>query len=699
MNEPQSRQNPTNRLIHESSPYLLQHAHNPVDWFPWGDEAFAQAKELDRPIFLSVGYSACHWCHVMEHESFEDVGIAQLLNDNFVSIKVDREERPDVDQIYMTAVQLITRRGGWPMSVFMTPDGKPFFGGTYWPPTSRMGMPGFRDILLKLADYWKNKRDEVDTSADQLVQAIQQMSAPVFQSVDLNAETLSRALDGLRKSADRRHGGFGSAPKFPHPMDLRLLLRGYERFGNEDDLKVATTTLDKMLYGGIYDQLGGGFHRYSTDAYWLVPHFEKMLYDNALLVPVYVEAWQVTRNPEYKRAVEETLEYVRREMTSPEGGFYSTQDADSEGDEGKYFVWTSDEIREYLGGDEAELFIAAYDVTSSGNWEGKTILNRPRPLSEIAEERQIDLSELERRLAASRAILFERRKQRVSPGRDEKILTAWNGMMISALAQAGFVFNAPEYLSLAVNAADFLLQNMRHETGDLLHCFKDGQAKLLGYLDDYACLIDGFVELFQATSEGEYLTQAVQLADVMIDRFHDAESGGFFFTARNHERLIARTKDIQDNAVPSGNGMAATALLRLSQLSERQDFQQVALKTLDAFAEFLAERPAAAGQALIALDFELGPKLQIVVTPDLQGGIQAELLELLRHAFLPNSVIVKQSATSASLVGSLVSGKTPHPTETQVFVCEQGACFAPARSVVELACQLKQIRNIRNGTC
>ena len=682
----------TNRLAKETSPYLLQHASNPVDWYPWGDEAFETARQENRPIFLSVGYSACHWCHVMEHESFEDEDIARLLNENFISIKVDREERPDVDQIYMTAVQLITRRGGWPMSVFMTPDGKPFYGGTYWPPTSRMGMPGFRDIILKLSDYWKNKRDEVDTSADQLVEAIQEMSSPIFQSTTLEKETSRKAIDSLLQTADRKHGGFGGAPKFPHSMDLRLLLRGYQKFGNEECLSVVKTALDKMLNGGIYDQLGGGFHRYSTDAYWLVPHFEKMLYDNALLVPAYTEAWQVTKNEEYKRAVQETLQYVEREMTSVEGGFFSTQDADSEGEEGKFFVWTVQEIQEVIGEENAKVFNAVYDVSKGGNWEGKNILNRPRSTSVVAEELEINEGELFESLQKSREKLFQHRSKRIAPGRDEKILASWNGMMIAAMAQAGFVFSNEHWIALARQAAEFVLAKMRTDNGELLHSYKDDRARFQAYLDDYACTIEGLVELFQADGDEQHLVEAISLAEIMIERFLDEEHGGFFFTADNHEKLIARTKEIQDNAVPSGNGMAATALIKLGRLCDRQDFAQVAKETLEAFGEYLETRPAAAGQALIALDLLLGKSQEVVVVADSEKTANEDLINLIRTKFLPNAVTVLPQKKTPTLTHGLTAGKSPVENGTRIYLCEAGACQQPAENEMELRQQLQEIR-------
>ncbi|MDB4793086.1 thioredoxin domain-containing protein [bacterium] len=680
-----------NRLLNESSPYLLQHAYNPVDWFPWGDEAFEKARQEEKPIFLSVGYSACHWCHVMEHESFENDEIAQILNEHYVSIKVDREERPDVDQIYMTAVQLITKRGGWPMSVFMTPDGKPFYGGTYWPPTSRMGMPGFRDILFKLADFWTNKRDEVDTSAEQLVDAIQGMSAPIFESMDLEDETILEATRSLLSSADQEHGGFGAAPKFPHPMDIRVLLRGWKRTGDQSVLDTVTLTLNKMLHGGIYDQLGGGFHRYSTDAYWLAPHFEKMLYDNALLVPAYLEAWQVTGQAEYHRAVTETLDYVLKEMTSAEGGFFSTQDADTEGEEGKFFVWSEQEIAEVLGQDQAKIFNAAYDVSANGNWEGKNILNRPKSFSEVADQLEMTQPELNESLNASKETLLETRAKRVVPGRDEKILVSWNGLMLAAMAKAGFAFDEPRYLAAAEEAAKFLIENLRDADGKLQHSFKDGIARFQAYVDDFACLIDGLVDVFQSTGDEYYLQHAVQLAEEMIEGFWDEENGGFYYTANDHESLIARTKDIQDNAVPSGNGMAATALIKLGRLCNRQDFIESARKTIDAFSSFIVEHPRACGQSILALDDLLGPQSELVVISG-EKPSSSPTVDLLRKTYLPRSILLLNSSSShVELTDHLVAGRKDEDLSVSVYVCSGGECQVPAETVEQLQIQLSAL--------
>ncbi|WP_437186292.1 thioredoxin domain-containing protein [Planctomicrobium sp. SH668] len=673
---------PSNRLIAETSPYLLQHAYNPVDWYPWGEEAFEKAKREGKPIFLSVGYSACHWCHVMERESFENVGIAKFLNEHFVSIKVDREERPDVDQIYMSAVQLITRRGGWPMSVFLTPEATPFYGGTYWPPTSRMGMPGFIDILQKLNDYWVTKREEINTSASELLRAIQNMAAPVFETTQLNEETLKAGGEALTDSADRRHGGFGGAPKFPHPMDLRVLLRGWKRFGDDDALKVVELTLKKMANGGIYDHLGGGFHRYSTDAIWLAPHFEKMLYDNALLVPVYLEMYQITHDPFYARVVRETLDYVLREMTSDAGGFFSTQDADTEGEEGKFFVWSAIETANILGKDDAEVFDAYYDVSASGNWEGHSILNVPRPLDDVANALVMEPKEVEDVLARSRKKMLLARSRRVAPGRDEKVLSGWNGMMVAALAQASAVLNDDRYQAAAVHGARFLLSEMRDDSGRLFHSWKDGVARFNGFLDDYACVIDGLVELFQVTSDEDFLQAAVQLADDAIARFEDQDVGGFFYTANDHEKLIARTKDSQDNATPSGNGMMATALAKLGKLTSNERYLNAATRTLNSISSMLVDHPRAGGQSLLALDFLLGPTYEIVVR-DSGDHLATEFSSAVWQRFIPNRVYLRWSASAQStLTAELLNGKEPSQGSS-FYLCEQGLCQLPCHSIAE----------------
>lgn len=683
-----SPQGQPNRLAKESSPYLLQHARNPVDWYPWGGEALQAARQLDRPIFLSIGYSACHWCHVMEHESFENDSIAATMNARFINIKVDREERPDLDQIYMNAVQLMTGRGGWPMSVFLTPDLKPFFGGTYWPPESRMGMPGFRVILERIHELWTTRRDDLLTNAEQLTEAVREISAPAGERGSLDESVLRRAAQQLEGAADRRHGGFGGAPKFPHAMDVRLLLRAWKRFGDDDALAVARLTLDKMSRGGIYDHLGGGFHRYSTDERWLAPHFEKMLYDNSLLVPAYLETFQVTGEADYARVARETLDYILREMTHADGGFFSTQDADSEGEEGKFFVWTEREINDLLGADDARLFNYCYDVTPDGNWEGHTILNRPKPHAEAARVLGQSESELAAVLDRCRRTLFDVRSRRIAPGRDDKILTSWNGMMISAMAQAGQVLNEPRFANAAQAAADFVLSQMRTPSGELWHSFQNGQARFAAYLDDYACLIDGLVDVYQVTFESRFLDAALDLAERMTARFRDTNGGGFFYTASDHEQLIARTKEVHDGSTPSGTSMAATALLRLGRLCGREDLERSAVATLEFLSPVLSRSPTAVSQALLALDFLIGPAKEIVIARGTDPQATDRVLRVIHRRFLPNKVLALRSASCDDdlppPLRPLLLGKVGTGSDATVFVCEHGTCGQPAVSASAL---------------
>jgi uncharacterized protein len=669
----------TNRLINETSPYLRQHAHNPVDWHPWGPEALALARAQDRPIFLSIGYSACHWCHVMERESFEDPGIGQLLNEHFVSIKVDREERPDLDQIYMTAVQIMTRQGGWPMSVFLTPDLKPFYGGTYFPPAQSYGRPSFSQVLHGVIDAWANRRQAITESAEELTANLQRVLAVEPDAGDLHEGMLRRATEQLRRRFDPVHGGFGSAPKFPHPMDLRLLLRSWNRFGDDDALAMATKTLEGMALGGMYDHLGGGFHRYSTDERWLVPHFEKMLYDNALLPPAYLEAFQVTGQPLFRETVEETLAYVLRKMTSPEGPFYSTQDADSEGEEGKFFVWTLGEIEAVLGADQAKLFAAVYDVTEEGNWEGHNILHRSRSWEVEAKLQGIAEADLRRTVAEARQKLLQVRCRRVAPARDEKILTAWNGLMISAFAHAHQVLGNAEYLQAARRAADFLLTRMRTSAGLLLRTYgAGGQATLNGCLEDYAYTITGLVELYEASFQARWIEAALHLTETMIGEFWDETGGGFYFTGKTHETLIARNKDPHDSSTPSANAVAAMALLRLAKLTTRLDLRDRALKTMQAFRGLLESSPAAAGQMLLALDFYLGPGREIAVIGDPQSADVNKVLRAVQSAFRPWDVVAARAAEDddADHVVGLLKDKKSLGSPT-TYVCRDFACEAP----------------------
>jgi uncharacterized protein YyaL (SSP411 family) len=682
-----------NRLAGETSPYLLQHAHNPVDWFPWGPEALARAKAENKPIFLSIGYSACHWCHVMERESFENPEIAGVMNEHFVNIKVDREERPDLDQIYMNAVQAMTGHGGWPMSVFLTPALEPFYGGTYFPPSDSRGMPGFPRVLLGVHRAWEERRDEIVSSAAEMTQRLRAMgdvSSPPGEAA-FSLRHLDQAAKVLMKNFDPLHGGFGQAPKFPHPMDLKVLLRQYSRTGQDHALHVVRHTLDKMARGGIYDHLGGGFARYSTDERWLAPHFEKMLYDNALLASVYVEAFQLTADASFGQVARETLDYILTRMTGQEGGFFSTEDADSEGEEGKYYVWSLAEINQVLGAEKAKTFCYVYDVTEPGNWEGKNILNLPRPLSQAAKLLAREEEELRHELAASRALLLAERQNRVPPGKDTKVLVSWNGLMIAVLATAGRALKDPCYLSAAESAAEFILDRMRGDDGRLLHTFKDGVAKLNAYLDDYTNLIDGLTRLYEATGEPRWINSALDLSRVMIDEFADTEHGGFFYTGQSHEELIARQKDIYDNATPSGNGMAATALLRLGALAGRDDLSSLGRRALEAIRVVIENAPSAAGQSLIALDFHLAAVHELAVVSGVDPAEFRAALETIFDRFLPHAVVAPATPNqAASLAGRipLLADRTAREGHVTTYICEHYTCQEPILGLEKLAAAL-----------
>jgi uncharacterized protein YyaL (SSP411 family) len=663
-----------------------------VDWYPWGPDAIGRAKAEDRPIFLSIGYSACHWCHVMEHECFEDPEIAALMNSLFVNIKVDREERPDLDQIYMAAVQAFNDgQGGWPMSVFLTPDLKPFYGGTYFPPRDARGMPGFPRVLRELEKAWRDRRGDVDRIAEGMTERLQSGTFAGPSEGDLSATLLDQAARALARAFDPRDGGFGPAPKFPHPMDLKLLLRQHARSGDAHALHMVRQTLDKMARGGIYDHLGGGFARYSTDARWLVPHFEKMLYDNALLASAYLEAYQATGDAEFARVARETLDYVLDRMTGPEGGLYSTEDADSEGEEGKFYVWTLDEVEAVLGPERAKAFAYVYDVTGPGNWEGKNILNLPKPIAQAAKLLGRDEAELRARLAEDRARLLAVRDRRVPPGKDTKVLTSWNGLMIGPLAEGGRVLKDGRYIEAARKAAGFLLDRARAEDGRLLHSYKDGQAKFNGYLDDYTNLIDGLTRLFEATGEARWVEAALDLCRVLIDEFADAENGGFFYTGRSHESLIARQRDAFDNATPSGNAMAATALLRLAALTGRDDLHAAGRATLQSARLVMEQVPMAAGQSLIALDFLLATPREFAVVAGTDPHESRNALEAISARFLPHKVVAPASAPVDSGLARLVPLLAERPAReghVTTYICEHFTCQEPVVGVAGLEAAL-----------
>ena len=689
-----------NQLARETSPYLLQHQNNPVDWRPWGPEALELARDQNKPIFLSIGYAACHWCHVMEHESFEDQRIADIINEHFVPVKVDREERPDLDQIYMNAVQMMTGRGGWPMSVFLTPDLKPFYAGTYFPPTGRGGMPGFDQVLLAVADAWQNRREQAVAMSEQITEELQNAGAMSGSAVALPPRTaIAAAISQLSRAFDRQWGGFGQAPKFPHPMDLVLCLRQWFRTGEQRPLEMVRVTLDRMAAGGIYDHLGGGFARYSVDERWLVPHFEKMLYDNALLATAYLEAFQATGDAAYERVVRETLDYLLRDMTDPAGGFHSTEDADSEGEEGLFYTWTPDELTAVLGEEAAETLGRVYDVSDAGNFEGRSILHLPRSIAQAAKIMNRDADELAAELAASRAKLFAARAQRIRPGKDDKVLVSWNALAIDALARAGAALAEPRYLAAARRAADFLLSELRGDDGRLLHTWRGGQAKLDAYLDDYAYFANALVTLYETGCDGQSLDAAVELANAMLAHFADANGGGFFFTADDHEQLIARNKDLTDSSVPGANAMAATALVRLGKLTGRADYTAAAEGALAAAAEMIARAPTAMGQSLLALDLLLVPTYELVLAADVDTAEGAAALAAIQSHYLPNTVFAlapTDEETTSPASSDLLAGKTALGGQPTLYVCEGFTCREPAAGVGKIEAAVQGISN-RSG--
>jgi hypothetical protein len=671
-----------NRLAKETSPYLLQHRHNPVDWYPWGEEAFVRAKAEDKPVLLSVGYSACHWCHVMERESFEDPEIARLMNELFVNIKVDREERPDVDHIYMQAVQAMTGHGGWPMTVFLTPEGVPFYGGTYFPPVERHGMPAFPRLLRSVAEGYRTRRGDVVESGRQLVSQMAQGERLRASPTLLTHDILLSAFQGISGEFDERDGGIGRAPKFPQPMIWEFVLRFAHRTGNPAALEMLRLTLTRMARGGMYDQVGGGFHRYSVDGQWLVPHFEKMLYDNGQLARLYLHAWLATGDPEYRRIAEETLDYILREMTHPDGGFYSSQDADSEGEEGKFFVWTPGEIQAALGDPEvARVALSYWAVENGPNFEGKNILWIPGEPSQAAADV----------IARARKTLYEARERRVHPGRDDKVLAAWNGLACRAFAEAGRALNRPDYTQAAVRNIDFVLSAMRKD-GRLLRSWKDGEAKLLGYLEDYAMTADACLAVYEATFDLRWLDEARGLADELIRLFWDQDRDAFFDTGVDHERLVVRPRNLFDNAVPCGSSVTVELLFRLAVLTGEERYEWHGLRALRPMADLLGRHPTGFGRFLCALDFHLGPASEVaLVWPPDKNGLDPLLAQVFGR-YLPNRVVVGAPDGDATaregipLLESrpLVGGKAT------AYVCQRYVCKAPTTDPEELARQLAE---------
>ena len=693
-----------NRLAKETSPYLLQHAYNPVDWYPWGEEALQKAKHADKPIFLSIGYSACHWCHVMAHESFEDNEVAKIMNENFINIKVDREERPDLDDIYQRACQLATGTGGWPLSIFLTPDQKPFYVGTYFPKdgSSHYNMPGFRNILLQLADAYKNKKSEIQTASSEFTHALSQTATDVVERTQLTEKTtlersiLDEAAVGLLQMGDRIYGGFGHAPKFPNPSNLMFLLRYYDISGINRFRDFVIFTADKMAEGGIHDHLGGGFARYATDQKWLVPHFEKMLYDNALLSQLYAELYQITKAESYMQITCKTLDYVIREMTHPDGGFYSAQDADSEGEEGKFYLWKKKEIESVIDDEiAANILCEHYGVTQGGNFEGKNILNVRVPITSLAKNYNKTPEQVAQILRDASAKLFAAREERVKPARDEKILTSWNGLMISGFAKGYAVSGDSKYLHAAKNAVEFIESKLASSDGRLRRTFKDGQSKLNAYLEDYAFYVSGLLDLFAANSKQEYLDKSIMYTDFMLQHFWDEKEGNLFFTSDDHEQLISRTKNFYDLAIPSGNSMAASNLLRLYHYTQNNSYLDRAVRIMKGGSRSAAENPFGFGQMLnsIYLYVKKPVEVTVIVTDNSSNSSNtnsSKLVSWLNRQFLPHSIIsiVHPSELARLQRYSYFKEREAKGAQETAFVCKNYTCSLPIKSIEELERQL-----------
>ena len=674
----------TNRLAHETSPYLLQHAHNPVDWYPWGEEAFDKAQRENKPILLSIGYSACHWCHVMEHESFENEEIAALMNQLFVNIKVDREERPDLDEIYMSAVQMLTGRGGWPMTMFLTPERKPFYGGTYFPPEDRGGMPGFPRILMGVDHAFRERPADVEKSVTQIISALQRMSASQESQQTFSESIIGDGAEKIAAAYDSDNGGLGQAPKFPNAGVYELFLRHHHHSKNQRYLEMVIHTLTKMAQGGIYDHLGGGFHRYSVDAKWLVPHFEKMLYDNAQLVRIYAQAYTITKKPLFQNVVDETCGYLLREMLHSEGGFYSTQDADSEGEEGKFFVWALSEIDRLVGDEAGEIFGRIYDVSEQGNFEEKNILHPILTVEQASKYFRRDPAEIEKIIAEVKQKLFTEREKRIKPFRDEKIIAAWNGLMLSGLAAAIRISPRSEYLEATERTIKFLFAKMFRD-GSLLHTYKDGQAKLLGYLDDYAFLAIGLLDVYEVLFDQALLERAIELGEIMLREFWDDEDGAFFSTGKSHEELISRAKPIFDASIPSGNSMAAQLLLRLHHITGRELYRQRAEKVLRSYYDAMKSQPFGFAHLICALDFYLTKPKEVFIVGERQIAATRALLAGVHSLYLPNLTLqLANPHEPLEKISPLLSGKTQLDGKATAYVCQNYTCSAPVTSWSEL---------------
>lgn len=683
-----------NRLVFEKSPYLLQHARNPVNWYPWGTEAFEKARSEDKPVFLSIGYATCHWCHVMEHESFEDSGVAAMMNETFVCIKVDREERPDIDNIYMAVTQAMTGHGGWPMTVIMTWDKKPFFTGTYFPKSTIGGRPGMMELVPAIADAWISRKDEVLQSANDITAAIQKNTSG-DSGASLDASVFDTAFTMFKSQFDNRYAGFGNAPKFPTAHNLSFLLRYWKRTGNADALKMVQRTLKAMRQGGMYDHIGFGFHRYSTDAKWFLPHFEKMLYDQAINAMAYTDAYLATQDPFYQKTAEEIFEYVLRDMTDPEGGFYSAEDADSEGEEGKFYLWKLTEIENILGADDAAFFSKIFNITADGNYyeeatrefTGTNIPFLNKDADVLAYENGMPEDDLVVRIESLRKKLFDVRKQRMHPLKDDKILTDWNGLMIAALAKGAQAFNQPRYAEAAKRAVDFVLTRLRTPDGKLLKRYRLGEAGLQAHLDDYAFLIWGLLELYEATLDIHCLRTAIELNETMTELFLDKENGGFFFTASGGENLILRPKEIYDGAIPSGNSVAALNLIRLNRITGKEEYARMAESIGRSFSGNISKVPMLYAQYLTAFDFEIGPSYEIVIAGNRNDESSQQMLEAARSVFIPNKVILFKSPDLSDELAEIALF-TEHQVmkhgKATAYVCQNFSCSAPTNDISKM---------------
>ncbi len=677
---PETQNHKSNRLINEKSPYLLQHAHNPVDWYPWGAEAFEKARKEDKPIFFSCGYSSCHWCHVMERETFEDVNTAEILNKYFISVKVDREERPDIDQVYMGFCQAMTGSGGWPLTVFMTWDKKPFYAGTYFPKESRYGLPGFKDILLFIKEKWNGEKDEIVNSSEKLVKSLEK-HALSKQSGEASEAVVHKAFEEFARVYDPVFGGFGTSPKFPSPHNLIFLMKYYKVYGKEKALEIAAQTLKHMYKGGVFDHIAGGFSRYSTDEKWLVPHFEKMLYDNALLAAAYTEAFQITGEAFFKKTAEKIFEYVLRDMQHEEGGFYSSEDADSDGVEGKFYIWTVKEIKDALGDKKGELFSKIYDISLKGNFEGKNIPNLIKTDMDETENNK----DLESEMEAARKKLFEIRESRIHPFKDKKILLSWNSLMTAALSKAGRVFDNEAYTEAAEKTAEFLLKNLTGESGRLMARYFEGHVAHKAYLEDYSFFIWSLIELYETTFKTAYLAEAVKLAWQMIELFYDREKGGFFTYGKDGEELILRPKELYDGAIPSGNSMAVYVLLRLYSFTFREEFKDCVLKTVSSFGSDLADHPSAYSLTVTAVMNLYAASREIVICGNPEDETTKQVLKMTNRYYKPfTSVVVNDNTEEIYSINAALKDYKQINDKTTVYVCKNNSCSTPACSLEEL---------------